>query len=258
MKNRGGFSLIEVLIYIVIFAVSAVFLVSILTVVTRIQLKQASSHELQQQLSFIGDVIQRMVQKSSLIDIDAGVATTTLRLRMSASSTDTTLVYASSGIIYLEEVNTSGVSNLTPLTDSNVTVDSFYITKYENPGGYSVAQIDITMSYNTDNIQADDTRTLQTAVTRISAATFDSDLNPNADNSLNLGASGTKWKQGYFSGTLQVGDYIQLIGSTGNIATTIGGNNVGNGLIVKDSTDGFCYKIFTTSSVVTSVAVSCP
>lgn len=254
MKNSKGFSLIEVLIYIAIFAVSAIFLVSILIVVTRVQLKQASSHEVEQQISFVGETVRRYVQKSSLIDITPGIATTTLRLRVSSSSADITLIYASGTVVYLEERPVSGDTRITALTDSAVKADSFYVTKYENPGGFSVAQIDVALSANTTNPMAAVSRTLQTAVTRISAAEFDSDLNPNTGNTLNLGAVGNKWNNAYFSGTVQIGDNIKLFGSTGNIHTA----TAGAGLIVKDGSNGNCYKIYTTSSVLTASAITCP
>lgn len=255
MQKRNGFSLVEVMIYIAIFAVSSVFLVSILTVVTRVQLRQSSAHELDQQIAFVGDTVRRYVQKSSLIDLDPGVATTTLRLRMSASSTDTTLLYASGTAIYLEERTAGGSASITPLTDERVTVDSFYVTKYENPGGFDVTQLDLVMSFNTDNPQADATRTLQTAVTRISAATFDSDVNPNTNDSLSLGGSGLNWKHAYFSGTVQVGSYIKLVGSTGNLATT----GAGNGIIMKTPSGDTCYLVSVTNAGnVTSTATSCP
>jgi prepilin-type N-terminal cleavage/methylation domain-containing protein len=254
-SRRAGFSLIEIMIYIAIFAVSAVFLTSILTVITRVQLKQASTHELEQQISFVGDAVQRYVQKSNLIDIDPGTATSTLRLRMAASSTDVTLIYASGTVLYLDERDVNGDAQITALTDSKVSVDSFYVTKYENPGGFAVAELNLVMSYNTDNPQADATRTLQTAITRISAAEFDSDVNPNTDNALNLGAVGKNWRNAYFSGTLQVGSNIKLVGSTGNLATI----GAGNGLIMKTPNGSACYLVSVTNSgTVTSTATSCP
>jgi type II secretory pathway pseudopilin PulG len=255
ISASSGFSLVEVMIYIAIFAVSAVFLVSILTVVTRVQLRQASSQELEQQISFVGDTVRRYIQKSSLIDIDSGTPTSTLRLRMSASSTDATLVYASGSILYLEERNLNGTPTITALTDKSVNVDSFYVTKYENPGGFSVAEIDLVMSYNTDNPQSDATRTLQTAITRISAATFDSDVNPNSNDALNLGTSGLNWRNAYFSGTLQVGNNIKLVGSTGNLATIV----AGGGVIMKTPNGSACYLVSVTNAgAVTSTATSCP
>ncbi len=255
MGRKNGFSLVEVMIYIAIFAVSAVFLVSILMVVTRVQLRQASSHEVEQQIAFAGDTVRRLAQKSSLIDITAGVATTTLRLRMASSSADVTLIYASGTVMYLETRATSesgGAISITPLTDENVKVDSFYVTKYENPGGFAVTQIDLAMSSAATNPLSMVSRTLQTAVTRISAATFDSAVQPTADGTLNLGASGLRWNNAYFSGTLEVGGSVKFT------STTISNMSPGAGIIVKDAVNGNCYKIYTTSSAVTATQVSCP
>ncbi len=255
MKKKNGFSLVEVLIYIAIFAVSAVFLVSILTVVTRVQLKQASSHEVEQQIAFVGDTVRRYVQKSNLIDIDPGIATTTLRLRMPSSTADVTLIYASGTAMYLEERPISGTTRITSLTDEAVKVDSFYVTKYENPGGFAVAQIDVVLSSANTNQFSAVSRTLQTAITRISAAEFDSDVNPNTGDTLNLGAVAKKWNSAYFAGTVQVGDNIKLIGSTGNLHTA----GAGQGLILKTPDGGACYLVSVTNSgTVTSTVTSCP
>lgn len=269
---RGGFSLMEALIYIAIFAVSAVFLVSILTVVTRVQLKQSSSREVDQQIAFANNTIRDFVQRSSLVEMDEiGVPTTTLRLRTASSSSDRVLVYASSSILYLEEkpynneTHTYGTSRVTPLTDSTTKVDSFYVTKYENPGGFSVVQIDLALSANNANTQSQVTRTLQTAVTRISAATFDSSINPDNSKQRDLGSNGLFWKDGYLSGTLQVGetgtqtgtlqvgDAIKISGSAGNFSTS----RAGSGIIMK-SPGGTCYLLsITNGGGVTTTAQSC-
>jgi hypothetical protein len=127
--------------------------------------------------------------------------------------------------------------------------------KSEYKKGFSVAEIDLVMSYNTDNPQSDATRTLQTAITRISAATFDSDVNPNSNDALNLGTSGLNWRNAYFSGTLQVGNNIKLVGSTGNLATIV----AGGGVIMKTPNGSACYLVSVTNAgAVTSTATSCP
>lgn len=262
--NKNGFSLVEILIYIGIFSISAVFLVSILTVVARIQLNQSSVHELDQQLAFVNDIIRYRVQNSNFIDIDTGVPTTTLRLLTSSSSMYTTLIYASNSIIYLEErpsVELGGNSRITPLTDSRVNVNSFYVTKYDNPGSFSVARVDLSMSYNTDNPQAMLTRTLQTGITRISAAQFDSSVNPNSSNSLDLGTTGLKWRKGYFSSDLEVGGDINigtaaLRNSNGNIAVST--SLLGKGIIMR-APGGSCYLVSVANGgSVTSTSISCP
>lgn len=271
-KTRSGFSLMEVLIYIAIFAMSAVFLVSILTVITRIQLKQSSSHEVEQQLAFVNNTIRDFIQRSSLIEMDEiGVPTTTLRLRAASSSSDRVLVYASSSILYLEEqpydneTHLYGTSRITPLTDSSTKVDSFYVTKYENPGGFAVAQVDLVLSANNNNAQSQVTRTLQTAVTRISAATFDSSINPDSSNQRDLGSSGLLWRDGFLQGTLQigrsstqegtvqVGSDIKISGSSGYFSSA----RAGGGVLMK-SPGGTCYLLsITNDGGVTTTQQSC-
>lgn len=258
--KRSGFSLVELLIYVGIFSVSAVFLVSILTVVTQVQLRQTSVNELNQQLAFVNDTVKRLIQTSSLVDIPAGIATSSLKLRMSSSSADTTRVYASSSVLYLEEITNEGISTVIPLTDSNVIVDDFSITKYENPTGFAVVGINLTLSYNATNPKSKETRSLQTAVGRISAAEFDSSVYPNIDASHDLGTALKKWKDAYFSGVLGIGvtsfsSGYKLVVSGGDIAT----KDINTGFVVKTPDGSSCYRLgVTNSGTVTSTIVTCP
>ncbi|MCP6719872.1 MAG: prepilin-type N-terminal cleavage/methylation domain-containing protein [Patescibacteria group bacterium] len=201
--SKQGFTLIEVLIYTVIFAVSSIFLVSILTAITQIQNRQNSINEVNQQISFVGNTIQRSVSGSSLVDMEAGIATTTLTLRMASSTLDPTIIYvdASNTAIYIQE----GAGAAIALTDSNVKVNNFLVTKYENPGGPTVVQVDLALDFNTNNLQAKATRSLKTAITKISAATFDSSVLPNTHNAYDIGNAGNNWKDGFFSGGIGIG-----------------------------------------------------
>jgi len=259
-KKSGGFSLVELLIYVGIFAIAAVFLVSILTVVTQVQLQQSSVHEVNQQLSFVGSTIQNLVQTSDLIDMAPGVATSTVKLRMASSSLDTTLVYASGTAMYLSETSATGTVTVLPLTDSNVAVQGFSATKYENPGGFAVVQVDLTLSYNTTNARAAATRSLKTAISRISAAQFDSSVYPNASNSFDLGTVTNNWRNGYFSGTLGVGitsfgSSYKFVASGGDIATY----DAGKGIVEKTPSGSACYRIgVMNDGTVTSTLVTCP
>lgn len=256
----AGFSLVELLIYVGIFAIAAVFLVSILTVVTQVQLQQTSVHEVNQQLSFVGSTIQNLVQTSDLVDMTSGIATSTIKLRMASSSIDTALVYASGTAMYLSETSATGTTTLVPLTDSNVVVQGFSATKYENPGGFAVVQIGLTLSYNTSNPKAVATRSLKTAVSRISAAQFDSSVYPNASNSFDLGTATNNWRNAYFSGNVGIGiasfgSAYKLVTSGGDIATY----DAGKGIVEKTPDGTACYRIgLTNAGAVTSTAVTCP
>ncbi|MFH0712614.1 MAG: prepilin-type N-terminal cleavage/methylation domain-containing protein, partial [Candidatus Jorgensenbacteria bacterium] len=202
-NSKSGFTLVEVLIYTIIFAVSAVFMVGILMSITRVQSRQSSVNEVNAQINFVDKTIQRLVREASLVDMAAGEATTTLNLRMASSTLDPTTIYvdASNTAIYLQE----GSGDAQALTDSNVTINNFLVTKYENPGGPTIVQVDLTLEFNTTSPQAQAVRTLRTAVTKISAATFDSSILPNSNNAYDVGNAANNWKDAYFSGNIGIG-----------------------------------------------------
>lgn len=259
--KKSGFSLVELMIYIGIFAVSAVFLVSILTVVTQIQVRQTSVHELNQQISFVRAVVERFVQTSSLVDMTTAVTTSTIKLRMSSSSNDIVLVYPLNSILYLEKKDASGNSTVKPLTDSNVVVDNFSATKYQTPSGFSLVQIDMSLSYNATNPRAMTTRTLKTAIARISAAEFDSSVYPNTSGSFDIGTATKNWNNGYFAGVVGIG---ATSFSPGYKAVISGGDlgirDVNTGLIVKTPNGSACYRLGVTNSggVTTTLVGTCP
>lgn len=248
----------EILIYIAIFSLSAIFLTAILTTVTQIQVRQTSANEINNQLAFVNNAVQTVVQESSLIDMTPGVASTTLRLRMASSSLDPATVYASGTVLYLTE----GSSTI-PLTDSNVTVNNFTATEFENPGGFSVVQVNLSLSYNSGGPQGQLTKVLQSAFARITAATFDSSLTPNADNGLDLGTASTRWRNGYFA------SYVDIYGNLGvgtqhsssaALKTTgdIGVANSAAGLILT-SPGGTCFRItITNSGTLATSTAACP
>jgi len=261
-KDRSGFSLVELLVYIAVFSVSAVFLVTILTVVMQVQVKQSSTQEVNQQLSFVKDTVQRLVQSSSLVDMELGSATSTLTLRMASSDEDVVRIYVEDSMLYLEKKNESGtVVALDPLTDSAVSVEDFWVTKYEDPGSFSVVNLDLALSYNSDKPQANITKSLKTAVARISAAEFDSSVYPNADNSLDLGTAVRKWKDLYLAGSLGIGvtsfnSGYKLVVSGGDV----GVRDAGDGVVLKTPDGTACYRISVTNAgtVTSTVVATCP
>ncbi|HXF44357.1 MAG TPA: prepilin-type N-terminal cleavage/methylation domain-containing protein [Candidatus Paceibacterota bacterium] len=253
--KKNGFTLIEVLIYTAIFAVSAVFLVGILTAITRVQSRQASVNEVNEQISFVNNTIQRLVRSASLVDMDSGSATTTLKLRMASSTLDPTLVYvdASSTAIYLQE----GTSTAVALTDSKVSIVSFLATKFENPGGPTIVQVDLAMEYNTENIQAKAARSLKTAITKISAATFDSGVYPNANNSYDIGSAAYYWKDAYIQGGIGLGTApvsavkIKSNGDIGFASSSAG--------IIFVAPGGSCFRLYLSNSGnVATTTAACP
>lgn len=269
-SSRSGFTLIELLIYAVIFSISAVFLVNILTSVTQTEVRQNSVNNVNQQLSFVANTIQRLVRESSLVENAPGVASSTLSLRMSSSTRDRTLVYANASgtAIYVKQVNEAGTaSTTTALTDDTVTVSNFSVTKFEIAGGSAVVQVDVTLNYNTTAPRAKVTRSWRGAITRVSAATFDSNLVPNASGAFDLGGSGAAWNNGFFSGNVNVAGKLgvgitptDLTGTAAQmkVAGDIGFSSAANGVVLV-SPGGACFRLgVSNSGTITTSTATCP
>src|SRR3989344_1508619 len=89
-ESLTGFTLIEVLIYSALFGVAAIFLVNILVGVTTVEVRQVSRNEVNAQVFFITNSIERLVQDSSGIEDCPGVSDNILVLRMASTSLDKT------------------------------------------------------------------------------------------------------------------------------------------------------------------------
>lgn len=227
-SKQNGFTLIEILVYIAVFAIVAGLLIGILSTATRVQNRETAAAEITQQLEFVLQNIQRYVRESSNIDIPTGSATSTLKLRTNNSSTDPILIFtdASNTAIYIQQ----GTGASTTLTSNRVLIGNFSVTKYENPSGHATIQLDMTLNYNTAISPAfsDVSRSLSTAIARVSAATFDSDLVPNADNTFSVGQTLNRWKDAFFGkiaiGTTTITNLFQIATATPILTVTNNGN----------------------------------
>ena len=95
LRDPRAFSLVELLLYVGILGIVGGLLTGILTTATKTQVQQASQDKLSGELSFAMQTIQRLVQSSSLIDMDAGTTSSSLKLRTETLAQDPTLVYLS-------------------------------------------------------------------------------------------------------------------------------------------------------------------
>lgn len=107
IKNKKGFTLIELVVYVGILSVSAGILSFILQTTVETHIKESERNTVSGQLTFATQTIQRLVRESSVIDMTPGEATSTLTLKMRDSDTnDTDLytkIYLEDGKIYLQE-----------------------------------------------------------------------------------------------------------------------------------------------------------
>ncbi len=260
---ESGFSLVELLIYVAIFSVTAVFLVAILTTITRIQTRQSALNAANSQLAFVGNEVTQLVHTSSLVDMTTGVATSTLYLRMPQLAYDPTLVYASGTTIYLQQ----GTSSPVALTNSSITVNSFQVTKYENSGGPAIVDLNMSMTYNASS-SSPITQTTDTAIARVLAASFDSSVYPTATGTLTLGTQASPWYAGYFNNNVNIGgQYGQVAlgtsfsGST-NVLLKVNGN-IGFGAsgqgVILTSPGGACFLIgISNAGAITTSTITCP
>ncbi|BCX16047.1 MAG: hypothetical protein KatS3mg098_276 [Candidatus Parcubacteria bacterium] len=200
-KNNQGFSLMEMLIYVGILGIVASVATGIFLSVTKVQTEQSAQVEISGQLNFAMQTIQRLIRNSSLVDITPGTPTTSLTLRMKDSAVDPTTIYLENGRIYVKE-GASGTPQ--SITSDKVVIDSLEFKKLTQYPGKDIVQIDLAMSAANKVEGSTIRRSLRSAVSRVSAATFDSDLIPGVDNTYSVGTS-NRWKNASFSGNVGIG-----------------------------------------------------
>jgi prepilin-type N-terminal cleavage/methylation domain-containing protein len=268
---RSGFTLTELLVYIALFSVVAVFLVGILTTVTRTQVRQASSNEVGREVSFVSNIIQRYIQGASVIENTLGVSTGTLIVRMGiAATSDRVRIYADAErkAMYLEEIPEGQSAGIpTPLTSAAVSVGQFVVTPTLNPGGTTIVQVDLTLVGTGGTPASQITRSWRSAITRISAATFDSNLLPSSGVGPNrsLGTSLLPWQDLFLSGSISASGTIGIgisppttparLRATGDIGITT--STAGIVLTAPNGTS--CYRLgVSNTGLITTSSVACP
>jgi len=208
MEKIKGFSLVEILIYTAIIGIVGTLFSNILISVTRVQNQQTSSIEVSQQMNFALSTIQRMIRESSAVEIATGTPVSNLKLRLKDPAKDPTNITISSGKITVQQ----GANPAFDLTTNSVVVNQLSFWKITAYPGRDTIQIDISISYNTQNPQQQFTKTLTSMVARANAATFDSDLVPGSDNVYNVGSSNNRWQSLNLSGNLTVGGEAKISG----------------------------------------------
>ena len=270
VRVRGAFTLVELLVYIAVFSVVAVFLVGILTTVTRTQVRQASVNNVTREVTFVADTIQRYVRAASAVESALGVPTSTLVLRMStATVNDRVRIYANSAgtAIYVEEIPDGQAAGMpVALTDDMVTVGQFLVTPLQNPGGTTIVAVDLTLVGASGKPGAQVARSWQSAIAKVSAATFDSNLLPvnGIGPNRGIGTNLLKWQDLFLSGTISTDGGVGVgtmapaapakLRSTGDIGVTT--STAG---IVLTSPNGTCYRVgISNAGTLTTSTVSCP
>ena len=119
------------------------------------------------------------------------------------SDRDPMVIWNDGGVIKMSE-GSGGNKKTSDLTNALVVVDNLKFTKFTQYPGHDSVAIDIQLTYNSQNPDSRITRNLRTAIARVSAATFDSNLLPGSAD-FEIGQSGSPWKNLYISGNVGIG-----------------------------------------------------
>ncbi|MBI2035685.1 MAG: type II secretion system protein [Candidatus Liptonbacteria bacterium] len=218
-QKQKGATLLEMILYVAIFAIVIGSIVGILFAILRIQNSGTSAREVSEQGRFVLQMIQREVRDSSLIDIATNTPIAVLVIRHKDSNRDYVAFYASGTAIWMDEGTTveapppgSGIYTISTttnrLTNENVTVDagSLVFRRIYNSLAKNAVQVDFTLSFNSDNPKYAFSKSFGTTIARVSAAVFDSDIIPGQDNIYSVGLSSpSRWKNINISNLLNVG-----------------------------------------------------
>src|SRR3989344_4182805 len=125
-KFLRGFTLMELLIYIAIFAITAGLLTGILYTTNRTQTREQIASAVNQELNFVMQTVQRLVRESSQVETPAGESSN-LTLRFKNLSLDPTIICRGSAVgcfgtdpnkIYVQQ----GTGAATELTSDQVKI----------------------------------------------------------------------------------------------------------------------------------------
>ena len=223
---RRGFTFIELIIYLAVFLVISFVFSSVILTFTRLQSAHLSESELNNQLNFALQTIQKLIASSNTAGIfindgltplnqDRGASNNTLILRRTGGVTkDPTLIYVKnydfgSGITIPALMIKEGNGAEKPLTTNKAGVASLTFTKNSNYLSHDLIKIVLRLdSYPTTQNLA--TRTIQATIGRASAATFDDLIKPNSNNNFDIGTTTDKWRNGFFAGLLKSDGGVQI------------------------------------------------
>ncbi len=262
LHRRSGFTLIEIMLFAALFAASTIGMTLILIAITRVQVRQSASVEVAGQSQRLLQLIQQNIEQSSGIELPTDISTSTLKLRMQGS-VDPTYVYVSGTTAYLKQTDGGTPQALT--SDLVRVTDLTFVKRVNNRGKDSVA-VNFTVSFNTSNIQQSFVHMLDTAVARVSAATFDSDIRASSTNTYKIGTAAQEWQSInntiFFGGSSNVG--VNVTPASSGVKLQVSGGHIypsdaQSGIIFKAPNGTSCYLLSITNvGQFATSSVSCP
>lgn len=237
MNQHRGFTLVELLIYSVIFAGVSLTLVYFLTTFFRVSGYQASSSEVANQANFILGKIQNEIATSSIVVVNDTATSSSaydetddalnqphahLVLKAQAEVNGDAGDQQSPVLIYKNGTNAMlkrGNQAEIILNNASVAVTNLTFTKVSTPPGKDTVLVGLTLQYQSPNIAERISRDFTLGVTRAQAAAFDSNLNPNADTSYSIGASNKRWSSIFLSGDAALDGRVTWNAANGGAAS---------------------------------------
>ncbi len=197
---RRAYTLIELLVFLGIFAIVTVGFITVLVAATRVNTEQIAASSVEQESQFLLQKIQYYVEASSLIEASLDTPSSTVKLRMTNPALDPTIITLSGGQVTVQQ----GTSTAIALTSSRVSISNLNFTKHANPPAHDALAVNFTVKF-TGNLLQTFSQAFQGTIARVNAATFDSNLVPSSTAQYNVGITGSIWNSInnliYFNGT---------------------------------------------------------
>jgi len=219
-SSSSGFTLVELLIYSVIFAVTVGLLSGILIAITGVQTRETAAFEITRQLQFVTQRMQHTIRDASVIgEVFEGtdpaapcVQFCSIRLRVANPLLDPTIISSDIGGVYIQE----GLNPRVALTTPAAQITALRFTRTANPEGLTTVAVDFGMVLNPDDPQLRVERNLQSGIAHVSAAVFNADILPDSSGSRNIGGTSLRWNNLILSGGViitapgEAGDHVGI------------------------------------------------
>lgn len=203
-KNNKAFTLIEILIYTAIFSVVAAGIMGVTWNITKIHDTQIAQNEVDENIRYVMNLVNSKVRESIIIQEATG---TSLILQMPDSTKSPVKFSLKDGVMYMQV----GAEDPVAITSNKVEVSFLSFERIAVAGAKGGVKVNLTIAYKSSDTKTAFSRDYLTTVTKVNAITFDSDILPDVTNLRNVGVESLRWKNGYFSGDVNV---------TGNLTTS--------------------------------------
>ncbi|MFA6354852.1 MAG: type II secretion system protein [Candidatus Paceibacterota bacterium] len=146
-KNKKGFTLVEILIYVVIFSILVTAMVSFGSSMTSARLKNQMTLEVNDQGAKVMKIIVDAIQNAHSVNSPTiASSASSLSVVTEIPSTSPTVFYESSGILYTTEGGMQPIA----LTNNKVVVSNLLFSNFSHPDTPDIIKVSFTLGNNTE------------------------------------------------------------------------------------------------------------